>query len=146
MTSPTCLLEYDSILKIMPKLLARVTCVQCDTLLVTRADFLAGCHLDSCMVDKPTTSDDQALFDMYTDLEIKCPNSGCSHICQVSLLQSHLLKCSTVCKECGLHCGDHHSCLRDLKAILSKSSWHEIIKLSFPRQVYEDFRSTAAEN
>ena len=63
-TSPTCLVEYDTLVKLMPRFMARITCPSCDGLLAAKQDFRQGFHASSCKTEYARGSDDQSLFDI----------------------------------------------------------------------------------
>lgn len=52
MIAPTSLSEYQMLLRVMPKLVDRVTCLSCGYLLMEQQDFIAHYHVQSCMLDE----------------------------------------------------------------------------------------------
>ena len=51
MIAPTSLSEYQTLLRVMPKLLSRVSCLSCGYMLLKEEDFRAQYHLELCMLD-----------------------------------------------------------------------------------------------
>ena len=126
MTSPTCLTEYQNLVRIMPKLLSRVTCPSCDKLLLARDDFTAGYHEGACM-GVEAQREDQSLYEIYSALDVSCPNQSCSQVTKVSCLLEHLIVCESNCNQCGLRKDDNHDCVAALKASLVFCSWEHLI-------------------